>query len=136
MTELTGIQLPDWYLSFLDDYPSVLRTARRSIDDSEQQGFVCNAELLEDEADVLTLNLEVRAESVESPDGMIFFWPDQMLVIGETGFGDYYCIDAAEEVEGVIQFDHQAVQFEVIADSLEEFVEILVDTFVSGIPCD
>lgn len=132
LSELAGSPPPDWYLNFLLDYPDSLKQARRSIDDTEMQGFVCQAECLSDAPDVLQLNVEVRSESVEGPDGMVFFWPDQMLVIGETGFGDYYCIDVEQEVAGVIQFDHQAVQFEVIADSLDEFVEILEDTFLDG----
>lgn len=136
LTELAGTPPPDFYLRFLESYPAVLKAARRSIDDSDQEGFVCQAELLCDPADAVILNEEARSESIESPDGMIFFWPDQMLIIGETRYGDYYCIDAEQEVKGVIQFDHQNVQFEVIADSIDEFVEILIDTFVEGVPID
>ena len=61
------------------------------------------------------------------------------MVIGETGSGDYYCIDVDRQEEGVIQFDHQSVSFDVIADSLSEFIEILVETFSeseSNIDCD
>lgn len=33
------------------------------------------------------------------------------------------------EVQGVMQYNHQAVNFELVADSLSEFVESLIDTF-------
>ena len=54
---------------------------------------------------------------------------DSIGIVGETGSGDYYCIDAGREVEGVMQYDHQSVQFEVFADSIDEFIEMLEDTF-------
>ena len=38
-------------------------------------------------------------------------------------------MDVEGQEEGVIQFDHQAVVFEVIADSLSEFIKILEETF-------
>ena len=63
------------------------------------------------------------------PEGLEFFWPEQLLIIGETGSGYYYCIDVDCEEEGVIQFDHQSVSFEIVADSLDDFVELLVETF-------
>ncbi|MCA9050491.1 MAG: SMI1/KNR4 family protein [Planctomycetaceae bacterium] len=56
-------------------------------------------------------------------------WPAQLLIIGETGTGDYFCMDVLGDVPGILQYNHQAVEFERIADSLAEFVEILHDTF-------
>lgn len=111
----------------------------RALDDSDSEGSVADVELLENIGCVLALNLEARDESVAEPEGLEFFWPDQLLIIGETGAGDYYCIDVEGQEEGVIQFDHQSVAFEVIADSLDEFIEILEETFsesASDYECD
>ena len=58
------------------------------------------------------------------------------MVIGETGDGDYYCIDTDGEHEGVLQFRHYSVEFEVIADSLNDFVEMLMDAFVARTSVD
>ena len=129
LTELTGSSLPESYLYLLANYPDVLRLARRAIDDSASEGIVADVELIVTPESILKINLEARQESVTEPDGLEFFWPRQLLIIGETGGGDYYCIDVEGDVEGVLQFDHQSVGFEVIADSLTEFVEILEETF-------
>lgn len=125
-----GSPVPAEYLSLLDSYPQSLKQAMRAIDDSEAEGTVANVELLADLDAVLEINREARAGSVPEPGGLEFFWPEQFLVIGETGGGDYYCIDVDGDVHGVMQYDHQNVGFEVVADTLEEFVEMLVETFI------
>ncbi|MGB4740278.1 MAG: SMI1/KNR4 family protein, partial [Fuerstiella sp.] len=129
LAEMVGAPLPVEYLELLRNYPDVLRAAMRALDDSDAEGTVADVELIADPDCVLELNIEARQESVTEPDGLEFFWPDQLLIIGETGAGDYYCMDVEGQEEGVIQFDHQAVVFEVIADSLSEFIKILEETF-------
>lgn len=126
---LLPADIPAAYLQLLNHYPDSLKTARRALDDTLAEGVVADVELQIAPAAILELNLEVRIDSVPDPAGNEFVWPDQFLVIGESEGGDYYCIDVCGEVEGVMQYNHQAVEFEVIADSLEEFVEILEDTF-------
>ena len=128
-TEMFGGALPAEYLKLLDNYPDVLRQAMRALDESDAEGSVAQVELFENTDCVLELNLEARQDSVTEPEGLEFFWPEQLLIIGETGSGDYYCIDVDGEEEGVIQFDHQSVSFEIVADSLDDFVELLVETF-------
>ncbi len=117
----------------LTDYPEALRGAMRADDGSDSEGLVSEAELLADAVEVLRINREVRVESVFDPEGREFRWPTPFLVIGETGDGDYYCVDAAGDHEGVLQFRHHAVEFEPVADSMAEFIELLVECFVTGI---
>lgn len=131
LNQLLGQELPPEYLALLADYPASLLSARRSIEETDAEGMVCDVELPNDLDSVLFLNIECRAQSVMDPDGLEWFWPEQFVVVGETGGGDYYCMDVDGDIEGVMQFDHQSVQFEVVADSLQEFVEILEDTFCS-----
>ncbi len=131
---LLGKPVPQDYVAFLDRYPESLVHARRAIDDSNDEGTVADVELLADLPSVLEINLEARRDSVPEPDGLEFFWPEQFLVIGETGGGDYYCIDVNGEVPGVMQYNHMEVGFEVVADSLDEFTEMLVETFILECP--
>jgi hypothetical protein len=131
LEEMCDAAIPRFYLAVLDAYPASLRDIRRADDGSLDEGQVSDVELLMSEADVVEINREVRAVTILDPEGQEFRWPDQLLVIGETGDGDYYCIDIDGEHEGVLQFRHYAVEFEVIADSLKEFVEMLEDAFVT-----
>lgn len=128
---LCGSKLPQEYLALLDLYPSILSSALRSDDGSTEDGTVADVELLSSPGDVLDVNKEVRAGMIYEPDGTEFFWPSRMLVIGETGDGDYYCLDTQREVEGVIQYRHRPVDFVHLTESLDDFVELLIEAFVN-----
>jgi hypothetical protein len=131
LEELCDITIPAEYLSLIRDYPQALRFACRADDGSDSEDFVAGVELLESDVQILEINREVRTGTILDPEGQEFRWPDQLLVIGETGSGDYYCVDTDGEHSGVLQFRHYSVEFEVIADSLNEFVEMLMDAFVA-----
>lgn len=128
---LCGSKLPPEYLALLDVYPLVLAAALRSDDGSTEDGTVADVELLSSPGDILEVNREVRNGMIYEPDGTEFFWPDRMLVIGETGDGDYYCLDTEREVEGVIQYRHRPVDFIHLTESLDDFVELLIEAFVN-----
>ena len=130
LTELTGYRPPADYLDAVKNYPEVLKHARRAMDDSDAEGTVADVEFMNSLESVLALNCEARSDALMRPDGIEQLWPDQFLIIGETGSGDYYCIDMCGEVDGVMQYNHQEVQWHVCEDSLEEFVEMLVDVFM------
>lgn len=132
LERLCEASLPADYRALLDSYPEVLRLAARADDGGESDGMVADVELLANLQDIVEINREVRLGTILDPEGQEFRWPDQFLVIGETGDGDYYCVDADCEHEGVLQFRHHPVEFEIIADSLDEFVEMLVESFVTG----
>ena len=136
LEELCQAPVPTVCRAVLTEYPETLRRAVRADDGSEEEGFVSEAELLADPAEVLRINREVRLDSILDPEGREFRWPRAFLVIGETGDGDYYCIDASGEHEGVLQFRHHAVEFETVADSMNEFIELLVECFVTGIDAE
>lgn len=133
LEKLCQAPLPGEFRAIYTDYPEVLRKAVRADDGSDTEGFVSEAELLADPAEVLNINREVRQHSILDPEGREFLWPVPFLVIGETGDGDYYCVDASGEHEGVLQFRHHTVDFDVVAESMEEFHELLVECFVTGI---
>lgn len=129
LVRLLGRRPQQEYLDTLLDYPEPLRAARRAVDETDSEGVVSEVEFVLNPACVLDLNLEARRGSLVDPEGVEYAWPDSLLIIGETGSGDYYCIDVEAATTEVIQYNHQAVEWDVIADSLDEFVEILVDTF-------
>lgn len=128
--------LPTACRTVFTNYPEILRRAVRADDGSDAEGFVSEAELLSDPEEVLRINREVRLHSILDPEGREFRWPATFLVIGETGDGDYYCVDAAGGHEGVLQFRHHSVEFDTVAESMEEFLELLVECFVTGIGPD
>ena len=132
LEELCGARLPHNYLRLLSNYPPALRTAVRAEDDSCSEGTVAEVELMSELSDLVEINREVRLGPVLDPKGVEFRWPVQLLVIGETGDGDYYCVDTDGEHQGVLQFRHQSVEFENVADSLDEFVGMLLDSYVTG----
>jgi hypothetical protein len=129
LEQLCEATLPVEYIGLLNAYPSNLLSAIRAEDGSDSEGTVSDVELLADPIQVVAINREVRQGTVHDPDGNEFRWPDQLLVIGETGDGDYYCMDCDGEHSGVLQFRHHSVEFEFIADSLQEFVELLLESF-------
>ncbi len=130
LEQLCEAPLPAEYLQRLQSYPTALQSANRADDGSDAEGTAADVEFLISHLEILNINLEVRCGSILDPEGQEFRWPDQLLVIGETGDGDYYCVDTDGEHEGVLQFRHYAVEFEVIADSLDDFVEMLMQAFV------
>ena len=132
LENLCQAPIPSACRALFTNYPEVLRGVPRADDGSDSEGFVSEAELFADPAAALRVNLEVRKESILDPDGQEFCWPMNFLVIGETGDGDYYCVDTAGGHEGVMQFRHHTVEFEMVAESMPDFIELLVECFVEG----
>ena len=129
LQQLTGFPVPDHYSRLLSEYPESLRNLQRAEDGSEAEGQVDSVELMSDPNDVIAVNREVRSSIVDDPDGEEFRWPDSILVIGENGEGDFFGLDLTGEYPGVLLYEHQAVEFQEITDSLEEFIELLRESF-------
>lgn len=129
LTEICGFTIPEDYVRLLGNFPEQLRKTPRTPDKSIEDGFVAEVELLADVAEVVEINIEARNGGVIDPDGEEFLWPEQLLVIGETGTGDYYCLDVSGEHTGVLQYLHQAIEFEIVAESLEDFVDMLLEAY-------
>jgi len=123
--DLVSGPVPVEYLQLIRDYPPELLNQPRGDD---EYGAISDVELPCDLDVVCELNAEARAQKILDPDGDEFIWPNSLLIIGENGSGDYYCIDTAGEVDGVLQYEHQPVEFFEIADSLAEFVSLLLDS--------
>lgn len=124
--------IPDRWVQLISNYPDELRFALRSDDGSEDEGHVSDAELLADPADLLAINREVRSSNILDPANRPFSWPVRCLVIGETGDGDYYCLNADDPACGVIQFMHLPVRFKRLTTDLEGFLEMLFSAYVDA----
>lgn len=131
LESLCGHPLPAPWLHVMENFPEVLRTALRSETGDISDGTVSRVELQVNLNDVLALNREVRSSTILDPDNLEFRWPDNLLVIGETDEGDYFCLDTSGDFDGVLQFRHLDVEFEELTDSLDEFVEMLIETYVA-----
>lgn len=54
-------------------------------------------------------------------------WPEDYLVIGEDGCGDYFLIDGGDSNEPVLFYDHEADVIYRIADSLNDFANRMIN---------
>lgn len=130
LEEICGTPLPSQWLQFLAEYPTELRLALRSDDGSEEEGCVGDAELLADPTELLAINREVRSTSIPDGDDQEFRWPRRYVVIGESGDGDYYCIDADDPKCGVHQFHHLPARFKRLTDGFAQFLEMLIEAYL------
>lgn len=130
--ELCTNAIPAEYPVLLQNFPQSLLTAMRADDGSDSEGTVAEVELIADLSSVIDINREARACPVLDPQGREFVWPGQLLIIGESGSGDYFCLDTSGEYPGVVQYLHQAIDFEVVADTLDEYVDLLLDSFTNA----
>ena len=103
LQEMCGDAVPRDYLALLQNYPHQLFGFPRAEDKSGGEGVVSDVELLCQPDDVLEINREARATGITGPDREEFFWPEQLLIIGENGEGDYFCVDTSGEHGGVLQ---------------------------------
>ena len=126
---MCGTKIPAEYIEIIRNFPEHLRDLPRSESGDESEGLISQVEFIASLNDVLEINKEVRHGSIVGPDGQLFEWPEQLLVIGENGEGDYYCIDTDEEHDGVLQYRHHTLEFEQISESMDEFIELLTEAF-------
>lgn len=80
-------------------------------------------ELIHDLNRIYALNQEIRSYKatwlVEHREPQ--FWPDDYLVIGDSGSGNYFCISLSGAFDGVVLFDHEMAEFTPFAPSLDDF---------------
>ena len=121
-----GVTLCAMWLDLLVDYPAELSQLVRP--DGER---VADADFCSDIDHLLLMNREVRAAPIVDGDGATFDWPKHLLVIGENGAGDYYCIDTQDDDPTVLFFDHQLCEVGDMGEGLIGFLELLIDQFAT-----
>jgi hypothetical protein len=51
------------------------------------------------------------------------FWPDDHLIIGGSGSGNYYFISASNAFDEIMFFDHEVCETYIFAATLDEYYE-------------
>lgn len=106
-----GVKLPPFYAAFVTSYPVLPREA----------ADIAEYDVFDDPHRVIAANVLVCG----SLPGLS--WPERLLVIGESGCGDYYAIQLDGGSEAVHCWNHEIGDFEESADSLAKFLEGLID---------
>lgn len=109
----TGIALPKSYKQALLYYPEALVG-------TEAEDF----HFLSDAGEIISENLEVRVSGYFGEK-----WPEDYFIIGHNGFGDYYVISHTSTEFSVGFANHNKMECNLFADSLDEFVEKLLNEF-------
>lgn len=52
-------------------------------------------------------------------------FPLEHVVIGETGTGDFFCLDLSQDPAPVVEFDHERRRFKVVAFSFTSWIKCL-----------
>ena len=82
-----GLALPDEWVRLMQDYPVALQNLIRHDGIGVREFELCNEPQL-----LAEFNEEVRDGLIYDSEGIAYDWPEEFLVIGDNGHGDYYCI--------------------------------------------
>jgi len=114
--EALGFILPDSYRAVVLNYPEALA-------ETEAPDFG----LFDTPTAVIDTNLEVRRNGYFGEP-----WPDQYVIIGENGCGDYYVI-TKNATEFTVGFsDHEAMECNLFASNLDDFIAKLLSEMDVG----
>ncbi len=105
-----GFSLPHPYTNVVTNYPPALA-------DTEAPDFG----LFNDPALVIDANRTVRENGYFGEQ-----WPDQYVIIGENGCGDYYVVTKTSTEFSVGFADHEAMECNPFASNLNDFVAKLI----------
>ena len=105
-----GFSLPQPYVDVVTNYPTALA-------DTEAPDFG----LFDDPSLVIDANRIVRDDGYFGEQ-----WPDQYVIIGENGCGDYYVVTKTAAKFSVGFADHEAMECNPFASDLEDFVAKLI----------
>jgi hypothetical protein len=107
LQQLCGCPLPDQWLHLISNYPPGLLTASRGPDDQTEDGTVCRSNC----SQMTPLSSRSTSKSALkrgwTPAGAASTGHPHTCVIGETGDGDYFCIDALPQPALLLQYRTQ-----------------------------
>lgn len=119
-------RLPGDYAAYFASLESRVRAetslTERDIGDVGHNELVFDRRFLED------LNRQIRSFSARwiATDSTDTHWPDDLLVIGGSGCGDYYCISSSGAFAGVRMYEHEAGAFSEFAESFDHYYEMIM----------
>src|SRR5437016_6227956 len=98
-----GINLPVHYREFILGYPQSLREAKFAYNQEPASASF----LFDDPQLVIDLNRGMREPGLLVLDSETAPWPDEYLIIGGDGGGNYWCIKLGVRSKGVWFFEHE-----------------------------
>ena len=116
------MELPNHFVTYVRTLATRLASEGFSPSDAAD---IAAHELISDNTRLALLNDSVRGFSThwlaewEEPGP----WPEDHIVIGENGAGNYYCISRSGLYAGVLEYDHEYREFVPRADSLEGYYQ-------------
>lgn len=124
------MELPSHFLTYIRTLAGRLGSEGFSESDAAD---IATHELISDETRLALLNDSVRGFSThwmaewEEPGP----WPEDHIVIGENGAGNYYCISRSGSYAGVLEYDHECKEFVLWAASLEGYYQEVMSIMAS-----
>jgi hypothetical protein len=126
------MELPENYRQYL----SSLRGRLERVGFGEPDfNDIAENELMFELSRIESLNSEVRSIkafwSLEQTEAG--YWPDDQLIIGGRGNGDYYFISKSGAFSGVRSFSHECLEVEEYARSLDDYFDKTMEIMRSRI---
>lgn len=125
--DLSGRMTPE-YLRYFEALGDRLRSesyvTQNDIEDIGRNELIFERDILID------LNREMRSFVARwlANDTEDSRWPDDLLIIGRSGCGDYYCVSSSGAFKGIKIYEHEIGAFEHFADDFDSFYEsIMID---------
>jgi hypothetical protein len=123
--DLTGRFTPEFerfFNSLADRFRSEKILTKADIEDLGRNEFIFDTAFLTE------LNREMRSFKTRwlASDAEETYWPDDYLIIGGSGSGDYYCISSSERFRGIQIYEHEIGAFEDFAPDFDAFYETIM----------
>ena len=122
------MELTSEHKRFIESLDSRLAAEALNADDAAE---ICEHEFLRDHERIIALNNELRQLNARwtSDDLEPRPWPDDYLVIGDSGCGDYYCVSRTRAFPGIVAYEHEMAAFTPFAASFDEYYELMMQDF-------
>ncbi len=117
---------PSEYIEFLQSVKSRLR--QEALIPNDVLVDIENNEMIHDLSLLQEVNHELHTIRARWFSGQTIdeYWPDNLLVIGRSGCGDYYCISTDKAFSGVKEYDHEEGVLKTATNSISEYYEYIM----------
>ena len=122
------MELTSEHKCFIESLDSRLAYEALNADDAAE---ICEHEFLRDPERIIALNNEMRQLKARwtTDDLEPRPWPDDYLIIGDSGCGDYYCVSRTRAFPGIVAYEHEMAAFTPFAASFDEYYELMMQDF-------
>ena len=122
------MELTSEHKRFIESLDSRLANEPLNADDAAE---ICEHELLRDPERIIALNKELRQLKAHwtTEDTEPTTWPDDSFIIGDSGYGDYYCVSRTGAFTGIVAYEHEMAAFTPFAASFDDYYELMMRDF-------